>query len=59
MTGGKEFLVHVIKNDLIEKGHVIKSKCATKANPHENLILEIIYEVIANLVRIYDLKIIT
>ena len=53
---GKEFLGHEWNNDQIEKEYGIKAKCATTENPQVNYILEIIHEVVANLVRTFDLQ---
>ena len=49
-----KFLCHAFKNDLIENKYGIKSKCAITTNPQENLILERINKVIANLVHMFD-----
>ena len=35
---GKESLGHMLKNDITEKEHGIKAKCATTENPQENSI---------------------
>ena len=53
---GNEFLGHAFKNELIQKEYGIKAKCATTANPQANSILERIHQVIANLVRTFDLQ---
>ena len=51
-----EFLCHAFKNNLIETEYGIKSKCTTRGNTQTNSILEIIHQVIANLVRTFDLQ---
>ena len=52
---GDEFLGHSFKNNLFKK-YGIKDRCETIANPQVNSILERVHEVIANLVRKFDLK---
>ena len=51
---GNEFLGRAFKNNLIKNRYGIKAKCATTANPQVNSILEIIYQVISNLVHMFD-----
>ena len=53
---GNEFLGHALKNDITKTDHGIEAKCATTENPEANSILERIHQVIANLVRTYDLQ---
>ena len=55
---GNEFLGHAFNNDLIKTEYGIKTMCTTTANTQENSILERIHQVITNLVRMFDLKII-
>ena len=53
---GNEFLGHAFKNDPIENEYGIKSECATMANSQHNSIPKRIHQVIANLVRTFDLQ---
>ena len=46
----------LVQNNIIKWDHGIKAKCATMENPKSNSILERIHQVIANLVRTYDLQ---
>ena len=51
-----KFLGHIFKSDPIKDKYGIKSKCATTENQQENSTLEIIHQVIANLVRTFELQ---
>ena len=46
----------MFKNDLTEKEYGIKARCATTENTQDSSILEIIHQVIANLVRTFELQ---
>ena len=51
-----EFLGHDFKNSPIKNDYGIKTKCATKENPQEKSILELIHQLIANLVKMFGLQ---
>ena len=53
---GNEFLGQAFKNDPIEREYGIKSKCETIKNPQEKSILERIFQIIAELVCVFDLQ---
>ena len=53
---GVQFLGHEFKNILIENEYVIKTKLDSPGKPQENAIMEIIYQVLGNLLRIYNLQ---
>ena len=46
----------LIQNYLIKNEYGTKSKCKATENTQENSILEIIHQVIANLIRTFDLQ---
>ena len=51
-----EFLGREFKNDLIENEYGIKSRCATTENPQANSLLERVFQMVENLVRIFGLQ---
>ena len=53
---GNKFLGHAFKNDVTENEYRIKAKCATTANAKAISTLEIIHQITANLIRVFDLQ---
>ena len=51
-----EFLCYPFKNGLIKNEYEIKDKFVNTANPQVNSILEIIHQVIANLVNMFNFQ---
>ena len=51
-----EFLCCEFKNDLIKNEYGIKSRCATTGNPQANSLLERVFQMVENLVRIFGLQ---
>ena len=53
---GVEFLGHGFKNSFIENEYGIKTKPYPPGNPQANKIIEIMYQVLGKLVRIYNIQ---
>ena len=51
-----EFIGYEFKNNLIEDEYGVLAKSATAGNPQANYIIKIIHQVMANLIRIFDLE---
>ena len=53
---GSEFICHVFRKHLIEKEYGNTANSGTLGNPTSNVILELIYQVLGNLVQNLTLK---
>ena len=51
-----EFIGYEFKNNLIEYEYGVLAKSVTSGNPQANYIIKIIHQVMANLIRIFDLE---